>query len=138
MYKTPKQLTYRKRHKMGRSGLAKAGYSQTAPFAMKALSRGQITARQIEAARVAISRFLGRKGRLIIQIFPQTPRTSKPAEVRMGKGKGSVDFYAAIIRPGVTLFELDGVTHDEARDALGRAAAKLNIKTRLSIRQEKV
>lgn len=134
----PGPTKFRKHNKIGRGGCAKAGYIQTLPFALKALDRGLITARQIEAARVAIKKCLVRKGLLIIDLFPYHPVTKKPAETRMGKGKGSVDHYAAFCRPGQICFQLDNVTFDEAQLAFVKAAAKLPIRVKLTLRQERV
>ncbi len=128
---SPKRTKYRKAHKGRIHGLAKGGSDLNfGSYGLKALEPERITARQIEASRRAINRHLKRSGRLWIRVFPDTPVSSKPAEVRMGKGKGSVEFWACKVKPGRILFELDGVPADLARGAFERAAAKLPIKTK--------
>jgi large subunit ribosomal protein L16 len=99
-------------------------------FGIQALGRGMLTANQIEAARIAINRYLSRRGKVWIRVFPHKPITKKPAETRQGKGKGSVEFYAAIIKPGVVLFELKGVSLTAAREAMRLADGKLPIRCR--------
>jgi large subunit ribosomal protein L16 len=106
-------------------------------YGLQALEPAWITARQIEAARVAITRFLKRVGKLWIRIFPDHPVTKKPAETRMGKGKGAPEFWVAVVRPGRVLFELEGVTWEQAKTALTLGARKLPIKTKLVSREEK-
>lgn len=136
---TPKKMKYRKQQKGQRSGLAKGGaFVEFGDFGLQVLDRGWITSRQIEAARIAINRYLKRKGKVWIRIFPHKPITKKPAEVRMGKGKGGVDQYVAVVRPGVILFEVANVTKEEAQQSLARAAAKLALPCRLVERVEKV
>lgn len=128
---SPKKTKYRKQHKGRIKGDAKGGYTLNhGSFGLKALEPERITARQIEAARRAISRNVKRTGRLWIRIFPDLPVTGKPAEVRMGKGKGSVEFWACRVKPGRIMFEIDGVPEDIARLAFERAGAKLPIKTK--------
>jgi large subunit ribosomal protein L16 len=105
-------------------------------YGLKATEPERITARQIEAARRAMTRHMKRQGRVWIRIFPDLPVTSKPTEVRMGKGKGSVDFWAAKVKPGRVMFEIDGVTDSVAREALRLAAMKLPIKSRVVIRED--
>jgi large subunit ribosomal protein L16 len=105
---------------------------------MKVLERGDIKANQIEACRVAINRHFQRRGQVWIRIFPDKPVTKKPAETRMGKGKGALDHWVAVVRPGRILFEVAGVPRDVARDALKRAAAKLGLRTRFVERVERV
>ena len=105
-------------------------------FGLKALQPERVTARQIEAARRAMTRHMKRQGRVWIRIFPDTPVTSKPVEVRMGKGKGSVDFWACKVKPGRIMFEIDGVSEPVAREALRLAAMKLPIKTRTVVRED--
>lgn len=135
----PSKTKYRKKQKGKFKGLVKKScFPSFGEYAMQSLDRGWITSQQIEAARVAISRFLSRKGRVWIRIFPDKPVTKKPAETRMGKGKGATDHWVAVIRPGRVLFEVGGVTREEARTALRLAAAKLGIKTRFVERVEKV
>lgn len=128
---TPKRTKYRKAHKGRIHGLAKGGSELNfGSYGLKALEPERITARQIEASRRAITRHVKRTGRLWIRIFPDTPVTAKPAEVRMGKGKGSVEFWACKVKPGRILFEIDGVSQELARSAFERAAAKLPVKTK--------
>jgi large subunit ribosomal protein L16 len=105
-------------------------------YGLKAIQPERITARQIEAARRAMTRHMKRQGRVWIRIFPDLPVSSKPTEVRMGKGKGSVDFWAAKVKPGRVMFEIDGVTDSVAREALRLAAMKLPIKTRVVARED--
>jgi large subunit ribosomal protein L16 len=127
----PKRTKYRKAHKGRIHGLAKGGSDLNfGSFGLKAIEPERITARQIEASRRAITRHVKRTGRLWIRIFPDTPVTSKPAEVRMGKGKGSVEYWACKVKPGRILFEIDGVSQELAREAFDRAAAKLPVKTK--------
>ncbi|MEF2074457.1 50S ribosomal protein L16 [Consotaella aegiceratis] len=127
----PKRTKYRKAFKGRIHGTAKGGSTLNfGAFGLKAMEPERVTARQIEAARRAITRQMKRQGRVWIRIFPDLPVTSKPTEVRMGKGKGSVDFWAARVHPGRIMFEIDGVAEDVAREALRLGAAKLPIKTR--------
>ena len=133
----PTRQKYRKQHKGRNRGLALTGNKVSfGDFGLKATGRGRITARQIEAARRVMTRHIKRGGRIWIRIFPDKPITKKPAEVRMGKGKGSVDFWAAKVKPGRVMFEIDGVTDSVAREALRLAAMKLPIKTRVVIRED--
>ena len=127
----PKKTKYRKQHKGRIHGNAKGGFSlDFGQFGLKALEPERITARQIEAARRAIARHVKRAGRMWIRVFPDVPVTKKPAEVRMGSGKGSVEYWVARIKPGRVLFEIDGVPEQLAREAFERASAKLPIKTK--------
>ena len=127
----PKKTKFRKTHKGRIRGNAKGGFALNfGEYGLKALQPERITARQIEAARRAISRHVKRVGRLWIRIFPDVPVTRKPAEVRMGSGKGSVEFWAARVEPGRIMFEIDGVSEQVAREAFDRASAKLPIKTK--------
>ncbi len=127
----PAKTKFRKQRKGRIKGDAKGGYSLTfGSFALKALEPDRVTARQIEAARRTISRRMKRAGKLWIRLFPDVPVSAKPLEVRQGKGKGAVEYWAAKIKPGRILFELDGVPEDVARDAFELAAAKLPIKTK--------
>ena len=127
----PKKTKYRKQHKGRIHGVAKGGATLAfGAFGMKALEPDRLTARQIEAARRAISRHMKRQGKVWIRIFPDVPVSKKPLEVRMGSGKGSPEFWAARVRPGRIMFELDGVSETIAREALELAAAKLPIKTK--------
>ena len=131
----PKRTKFRKAFKGRIHGNAKGGTELNfGAFGLKAMEPERITARQIEAARRAITRHIRRQGRLWIRIFPDVPVSSKPAEVRMGSGKGSPEFWVARVKPGRILFEIDGVTDQTAREALGLAAAKLPIKTRFIAR----
>ncbi|QCI24021.1 50S ribosomal protein L16 [Buchnera aphidicola (Macrosiphoniella sanborni)] len=125
----PKRTKFRKMHKGRNRGLASGTHVEFGIFGLKAINRGRITARQIESARRAITRFIKRQGKMWIRIFPDKPITQKPLEVRMGKGKGNVEYWVALIQPGRILYELDGVTEEESREAFKLAAAKLPIKT---------
>src|SRR5574344_2644093 len=127
----PKRLKFRKMHKGRIHGLAKGGSELSfGSYGLKALTPDRITARQIEAARRAITRQMKRAGRLWIRIFPDVPVTDKPAEVRMGKGKGSVEYWAARVKPGRIMFELGGIPEEVARKALELGAAKLPVKSK--------
>jgi large subunit ribosomal protein L16 len=131
----PKKTKYRKAHKGRIKGNAKGGFSiDFGQFGLKAMEPERITARQIEAARRAIARHVKRVGRMWIRIFPDVPVTKKPAEVRMGSGKGSVELWVARVKPGRILFEIDGVPEQIAREAFERASAKLPIKTKFVAR----
>ena len=133
----PKKTKYRKQHKGRIKGNAKGGTDLNfGSYGLKALEPERITARQIEAARRSITRHVKRVGRLWIRVFPDVPVTAKPAEVRMGKGKGSVDRWVCRVKPGRIMFEIDGVPEDLARTAFERAAAKLPIKTKFVSRVE--
>lgn len=135
----PKRTKYRKQQKGHMTGLTKAGeFVEFGDFGMQALDRGELTAPQIEACRIAINRFFNRRGKVFIKIFPDTPRSKKPAEVRMGKGKGNVDHWVAKIRPGRVLFEVANVPRQDAQAALKLAAAKINVRTRFVERLERV
>ena len=126
----PKRTKFRKQQKGRNRGLAQVGNRVSfGEYGLKATTRGFITARQIEAARRAITRYVKRGGKLWIRVFPDKPVTKKPVEVRMGKGKGNVDFWVAPIQPGRVLYEIQGVTEDQAREAFRLAAAKLAVKT---------
>ena len=128
---SPKRLKFRKQHKGRIHGLAKGGSSlDFGSYGLKALTPDRITARQIEAARIAMTREMKRAGRLWIRIFPDVPVSDKPAEVRMGKGKGSVEFWVARVKPGRILFEAEGIDEETARAAFALGAAKLPIKTK--------
>src|ERR1700710_421898 len=132
---SPKRTKYRKAHKGRIHGLAKGNTQLNfGAFGLKALEPEPITARQIESARRAITRAMKRQGRVWIRIFPDVPVSSKPAEVRMGKGKGAVEFWAARVHPGRIIFEIDGVADDVAREALRLGAAKLPIRTKVVTR----
>ncbi|ADU12633.1 MULTISPECIES: 50S ribosomal protein L16 [Asticcacaulis] len=131
----PKRTKYRKAFKGRIHGNAKGGYTLNfGSYGLKTVEPERLTARQIEAARRAITRQMKRQGRVWIRIFPDLPVTGKPAEVRMGSGKGSVDYWAARVAPGRILFEIDGVADDIAREALRLGAAKLPVRTRVVTR----
>jgi large subunit ribosomal protein L16 len=131
----PKRTKYRKAFKGRISGAAKGGFNlDFGAYGLKAMEPDRLTARQIEAARRAITRHMKRAGRVWIRVFPDVPVSKKPAEVRMGSGKGAPEFWVARVKPGRVLFELDGVSVQVAREALELAAAKLPIKTRFVAR----
>ena len=131
----PKRTKYRKAFKGRIHGVAKGGFNlDFGAYGLKAMEPDRLTARQIEAARRAITRHMKRAGRVWIRVFPDVPVSKKPAEVRMGSGKGAPEFWAARVKPGRVLFELDGVPVQVAREALELAAAKLPIKTRFVAR----
>lgn len=134
----PKKIKYRKQHKGGKlRGTTKAGASLSfGEYGLLTLEQSRITNRQIEAARVAITRAMKRRGKLWIRIFPDTPLTRKPAETRMGKGKGSPEEWVAKVKPGRLLYEVDGVTEEVAREAFIRASAKLPVKTKIVCRRD--
>jgi len=133
----PKKTKFRKAHKGRIHGNAKGGTTLNfGTYGIKAMEPERITARQIEAARRTINRRLKRAGRLWIRIFPDVPVSSKPAEVRMGKGKGSPERWVAKVKPGRVLFELDGVPENDAREAFELATAKLPIRTRFVVRAD--
>ena len=128
---SPKKTKFRKAHKGRIHGEAKGGYSLLfGAYGLKALEPERITARQIEAVRRTVQRYIKRTGRLWVRIFPDVPVSQKPAEVRMGKGKGTPEFWAARVKPGRIMFELDGIPEDLARGAFSRAAAKLPIQVK--------
>jgi large subunit ribosomal protein L16 len=131
----PKRTKFRKAHRGSRSGNAQTGTTVAfGDFGLQTLDRGWMTNRQIEACRIAINRSLKRKGKVWIRIFPHKPITSRPPEVRMGKGKGAVEGWVAVIRPGNILFEVGGVPESLAKEAMRLASYKLGIRTRLVIR----
>jgi large subunit ribosomal protein L16 len=126
----PKRTKFRKMHKGRNRGLALRGSKVSfGEFGLKAIGRGRMTARQIEAGRRAMTRRIRRGGKIWIRVFPDKPITSKPLEVRQGKGKGNVEYWVALIQPGKVLYEMQGVPEDVAREALSLAAAKLPFKT---------
>jgi large subunit ribosomal protein L16 len=135
----PKRSKFRKMQKGRMKGNAGRG-SQIAfgSFAIKALEECWITSRQIEAARIAATRYMKREGQMWIRIFPDKPITKKPAEVRMGKGKGAPEYWAAVVRPGRVLFELDGVSMETAKEALRLSAQKMPITTKFVVRRDYV
>ena len=127
----PKKTKFRKAHKGRIKGVATSATTLNyGTFGLKALEADRITARQIEAARVAMTRFMKRAGRVWVRIFPDVPVSKKPVEVRMGKGKGNPEFWACRVKPGRILFEIDGVSEEIAKEALYKASAKLPIKTK--------
>ncbi len=133
---SPKRVKHRKQQKGRVYGLAYRGASLSfGDFGLKALERGLITAREIEAARVALTRHVKRGGKIWVRIFPDKPMTKKPAETRMGKGKGSPEFWVAVIRPGRVLFEMEGVAKETAQEALRLASHKLSISTQFCERR---
>jgi len=131
----PKRTKFRKQHKGRNRGLAQSGNKVSfGEYALKATARGRITSRQIESARRAMTRHVKRGGKIWIRIFPDTPITKKPIEVRMGKGKGNVEYWIAKIQPGRVLYEMEGVSEEIAREAFSRAAAKLPVQTTFVVR----
>lgn len=132
---SPKKPKYRKQHKGRIHGNAKGGTTLAfGAYGLKATSPNRVTSRQIEAARRAMTRHIKRQGKVWIRIFPDVPVTKKPLEVRMGKGKGSVEYWACRVKPGRIMFEMDGVPQELAREALARAAEKLPLGTRFVTR----
>ena len=133
----PKRTKFRKQHKGRIHGEAKGGFLLNfGSYALKATEPERVTARQIEAARRAITRHMKRQGRVWIRIFPDLPVSAKPIEVRMGKGKGSVDRWVAKVKPGRIMFEIDGVSEEIAREALRLGAMKLPVTTRVVLRED--
>ena len=135
----PKRVKYRKQFRGRMRGNAKGGTDlQNGEFGLQALSAGWVTSRQIEAMRRAVVRHMRRRGRYWIRIFPDKPVTAKPAETRMGKGKGSVDHWVAVVKPGRILFEVSDIPADIAREALRLASYKLPIKTQIVTKEEQI
>jgi large subunit ribosomal protein L16 len=135
----PRKTKHRKMHRGRRSGMAKGGTEVNfGEFGIQALEEGWITARQIEAARIAMTRHVKRGGKVWIRVFPDKPVTKKPAETRMGSGKGNVEFWVAVVKPGRVMFELSGVSPELAREAMNRAIQKLPIKAKFVQRTEEV
>jgi large subunit ribosomal protein L16 len=133
----PRRTKYRKQQKGRIKGITEKGSTISfGSFALKSVDAGRITNRQIESARIAMTRFMKREGKVWIRIFPDKPITSKPLEVRMGKGKGALDHWVAVIHPGRIMFEIDGVPQDVAVEALRLAAQKLPVQTRTIIRAD--
>ena len=131
----PKRTKYRKQFKGRNRGLAIRGSKVSfGEYGLKCVEHGRITARQIEAARRALSRHVKRGGKIWVRIFPDKPISKKPLEVRQGKGKGNVEYWVALVQPGRMMFEIEGVTEDVAREALTLAAAKLPVKSAFEIR----
>ena len=134
---SPKKVKYRKQQKGRIRGMAQRGNKLSfGDYGLKAIGRGRITAQQIEAARIAITRRVKRRGKIWIRIFPDKPVSSKPAETRMGKGKGSVDCWVAVVKPGRMLYEMEGVDEASARAALRLAQYKLPVPTKIVARSE--
>ena len=133
----PKRTKYRKQQKGRIKGLAHRGSTVSfGSFGLKSVEMGRITSRQIESARIAMTRYMKREGKVWIRIFQDKPITAKPLEVRMGKGKGALDHYVASIKPGRILFEMDGVPKDVATEALRLAAQKLPVLTKMVVRKD--
>lgn len=133
----PKRTKFRKQQKGRMKGLSHRGHQlSNGTFGIKSLDSKFLTSRQIEAARIAATRFMKREGQLWIKVFPDKPITKKPLEVRMGKGKGSVEYYVAVVKPGRVLFEIGGVPLDVAKEALRLAAQKLPVKTKFLIARD--
>ncbi|MEE9190960.1 MAG: 50S ribosomal protein L16 [Candidatus Neomarinimicrobiota bacterium] len=133
----PKKIKYRRHHRGSRRGMAMRGnYVAFGTFGLKAIESGWITARQIEAARITIARVIRKIGRMWIRVFPDKPVTKKPAETRMGKGKGPPEYWVAVVKPGRILFEVEGVSFEEAELAFRNAGHKLPIKTKIVARRE--
>ena len=133
----PKRVKYRKAHRGRLKGKAKSATTvDFGQYGLQALEAHWITSRQIEAARVALARFIKKGGKVWVRIFPDKPVTQKPAETRMGKGKGAPEFWVAVVKPGRILFEVEGLQEVEARKAMTLAAHKLPIKTKFVVREE--
>lgn len=134
---SPKRVKYRKRQKGRVKGIAGRGHRiEFGDFGLKSLEPSWITSRQIEAARIALNRYMKREGKVWIRIFPDKPVTKKPAEVRMGKGKGSPEYWVAVIKPGTIIFEIDGVSEEVAREGMRLAAQKLPVTTKFVLRPD--
>tara|TARA_S200000501_G_scaffold311821_1_gene302590 strand:+ start:1331 stop:1744 length:414 start_codon:yes stop_codon:yes gene_type:complete len=128
----PKKIKFRRHHRGNRRGMAMRGnHVSFGSYGLKAMESGWVTARQIEASRIVISRVVRKIGKMWIRIFPDKPVTERPAETRMGKGKGALDHWVAVVKPGRIMFEVDGVTKEEAEDAFRDAGHKLPIKTKI-------
>ncbi len=135
----PKRTKFRKKQKGRVKGVATRGFLiNFGSFGLKSLEPGFITARQIEAARIAMTRYLKREGQVWIRIFPDKPITKKPAEVRMGKGKGAPEYWVAVVKPGTIMFEVGGVQLELAKEAMRLAAQKLGVKTKFMVRRDYV
>jgi large subunit ribosomal protein L16 len=133
----PKRTKYRKQQKGRIKGIAHRGSTISfGSFGLKSMETGRITNRQIEAARIAMTRYMKREGKVWIRIFPDKPITSKPQEVRMGKGKGALDHYVAVVKPGTIMFEMDGIPLEIAQEGLRLAAQKLPVKTKFIVRRD--
>jgi len=133
----PKRTKFRRQQKGRIKGIAQRGHTIAfGSFALKSLEPGRITSRQLEAARVAVTRAMKREGQVWIRIFPDKPVTKKPAEVRMGKGKGAPEYWVAVVRPGRMIFEAEGVPLEVAKEAMRLAAQKLPVQTKFVIRRD--
>ena len=133
----PKRVKYRKSHRGRLKGISKGATNvDFGQYGLQALEAAWVTSRQIEASRVALTRFIKKGGKLWIRIFPDKPISKKPAETRMGKGKGAPEFWVAVVKPGRVLFELEGLSQAEAKKAMTLAAHKLPIKTKFIVREE--
>lgn len=133
----PKRTKFRKQHKSRNTGLAARGHRlEFGSFGIKTLEPKWITSRQIEAARIALNRYMKREGKVWIRIFPDKPVTKKPAEVRMGKGKGSPEYWVAVVKPGTIIFEADGVPMEVAQEAMRLAAQKLPVVTKFVVKPD--
>lgn len=133
----PRRVKHRKQHHPVRTGMSKGGNKiNFGEYGIQALEPTYLTNRQIEAARIAINRHIKRGGKVWINVFPDRPLTKKPAEVRMGSGKGAPEYWVAVIKPGRVLFEMAGVSHDVAKEAMRLAAAKLPMKTKFVVREQ--
>ncbi len=131
----PKRVKYRKQQRGSRRGVAQSGNTLAfGEYGLQSLGRGWLTNTQLEACRVAINRFIKRKGRVWLRVFPDKPVTKKPLETRMGKGKGAVEGWVAVVRPGTMVFEMDGIPEDVAREALRLAAFKLPVRSKFVAR----
>ena len=136
---SPKRVKWRRQHRGNFKGLASRGYKLAfGDFGLVSVEAGRLSARQLEASRISISRSVKRGGKLWLRVYPDRPLTKKPAETRMGKGKGAPDHYVAVVRPGRILFEVGGISREEAQEALRLAAAKLPIRTKFVDRVERV
>jgi large subunit ribosomal protein L16 len=133
----PKRTKFRKKQKGRVKGIAQRGHRiEFGSYGLKSLEPNWITSRQIEAARIALNRYMKREGKVWIRIFPDKPVTKKPAEVRMGKGKGSPEYWVAVIKPGTIIFEVDGVPEEVAKEAMRLAAQKLPVTTKFVVKPE--
>ena len=133
----PRKVKHRKQHHPGRTGAAKGGTRVTfGDYGIQAVEPAYVTNRQIESARIAMTRHIKRGGKVWIRIFPDKPITKKPAETRMGKGKGSPEMWVAVVKPGRVMFELEGVSLDIAKKAMALASAKMPVKTKFVVREE--
>lgn len=135
----PKKSKFRKQHKMKSKGMSMRGHEiNFGSFGLKSLERAWLTSRQIEAARIAVTRYMKREGQIWIRVFPDKPITKKPAEVRMGKGKGAPELWVAVVKPGKIIFEAEGVSKEIAKEAMRLAAQKLPVATRFIVRNDYV